>query len=122
MKKALVLLFIICVTLLGCGQRATSKDIFDYWRDRVDLNIVITDKSDKQRNVTLYGRRIDNNHDTTFINQTGYLLKMYDTIHIGDTIIKPKGKYTMHIKNKNGGKDLPFKYSGAEIADTVKTP
>ena len=54
------------------------------------------------------------------MNATGYLLKMYDTIHIRDTIIKPKGKYTMHIKNKNGVKELPFEYSGNKIADTLQ--
>ena len=81
--------------------------------------MIITAKSDKQRDVTLYGKRIDNNHDTTFMNETGYLLKVYDQIHLGDTIIKAKGKYTLHIKNRYETKDIPFEYSGKEIADTL---
>lgn len=118
--KIIIPILTTCLSLVSCTPRATKEDIFSYWKDKVNLQIVITDKSDKQRDVTLYGRRINNNHDTTFMNESGYLLKIYDKIHVGDTIIKNKGKYTLHIKNKFGNKDFPFEYSGNQIADTVK--
>jgi hypothetical protein len=120
-NKRILAILAICPFMVGCFQTATKEDAFSYWKNEVNLQMVITDKSDKQRDVTLYGRRIDNNHDTTYMNDTGYLLKIYDQIQVGDTIIKDKGKYTLHIKNKYGTKEIPFEYSGNEIADTPNT-
>jgi hypothetical protein len=117
-NKIILAILAICPCVVGCFQDATKEDVFSYWKNHVNLQMVVTDKSDKQRDVTLYGRRIDNNHDTTYMNDTGYLLKIYDQIQVGDTIIKDKGKYTLHIKNKNGTKEIPFEYAGNEIADT----
>ena len=116
--KNILAILSIYICTMGCFQEETLEEASFNWKNE-DLQMVITGKNRKSRDFILHGTNINNKHDTAFSEQTGYLVYHYEDLHIGDTLIKNKGKYNMQIYSRFEKKDIPFRYNAIEVADTL---
>jgi hypothetical protein len=81
------------------------------FRNDVKVNLILKKKinNSDSRNVYLYGYNMETKHSTVFFDGGGWMSRNLDKFHIGDTIIKQKGKYTIYIKRKDQVISIPFK-------------
>jgi ribosomal protein L36 len=90
--------------VLGLYVMVKNQFTCDGWannfRDSFNCNIVLTQKSFGSGIATLKGIDLVTKKEVTTEEGTKWLIDNFDTLKIGDTIIKKRGKYTILIKRK----------------------
>ena len=100
--KGLIALPIIFIFLYMINRE--PKFSCDTWakdiKERTEFNMIFIKSSGNGRDITLYGRDIENKYNTEFDDGSGWLERVIDTLKKGDTITKLKGRYCIKVRRK----------------------
>jgi hypothetical protein len=94
----LIIYFIICLAKspnLDCDERAND------FKNDFSCNIILTQKENDAGMATLTGIDILTKKTNDYVDGSKWLIDNFEKFKIGDTVIKPKGQFTITVKSKN---------------------
>lgn len=99
------------------GDEAYAK----YFKDNFQCNLILEEVD--ANNATLTGIDVLSKKEVTIKDPTKWTMFKYgeSKIHIGDTLIKEKGKYDIIVKSKKGIKILPMVLGDKTLSNINKT-
>jgi len=95
-------------------NKSNGDEAANDFKDHVKLNLVLKKIANpgNDRGVYFYGTDLSDGESTEFSDEGGWIALNLDKFKIGDTLIKPIGKYNIFIKRKGKRFSIPFILDG----------
>ncbi|TDO20950.1 hypothetical protein CLV32_3587 [Pedobacter duraquae] len=110
---------LIIVLLLGCvsDEYGCLSDVeYDYHQH---YNLILKKKKLSGRLVSLWGVNPENNEESNYESQNGYMQNAYDYLEVGDTIVKDSAAYFLLVRKPNKSYIFTFGCNTPKTIDSI---